>query len=246
MQALEREVLGCDFGGTSWTTQSQADRIPRTLGLVPGSHLLEIGAGTGWPGIYLSSRSGCDVTLLDVPVKSLRYARQRALDENLGGRCRAVAASGAALPFKSGTFRRICHSDVLCCLPEKLALLKECRRVARDGCKMLFYVIAPAHGLSAADLEKACSVGPPFVGVRDEYDRMLMASDWQPLQKTDLTSEYLASLRKLHEAMKTNAKSLEAVFGSTEFEAQLQHRCRQISVIEHGLLKREMYLVEVF
>ena len=31
IKALERKVLGCDYGGTSWTTKSQADAIGRGL-----------------------------------------------------------------------------------------------------------------------------------------------------------------------------------------------------------------------
>ena len=155
MRALERDVLGCDYGGTSWTTKSQADGIAGALGLENGVNLLEIGSGSGWPGIYTAGLSGCDITLLDLPLNALRYATERAREEGLAGSSRAVAASGAALPFKSGSFEAICHSDVLCCLPEKPDMLRECRRVAAVGARMLFYVIAPASGLSGTKLDKA-------------------------------------------------------------------------------------------
>jgi len=244
MRALEKEVLGCDFGGTSWTTRSQADGIPAALKLDSDSHLLEIGAGTGWPGIYLAGQAGCDVTLLDVPVSSLIHARHRAVDENVGDRCAAVAASGAALPFTDGTFVAIGHSDVLCCLPEKLAMLKECRRVSRAGARMLFYVIAPTRGLCGADLDEACSVGPPFVGVPDDYVSLLAESGWELIEKTDLTGEYLFALRRLIEGLEAGSTTMEKALGPAEFNRQLQHRCEQVSAIERGLLEREMYLVQ--
>ena len=244
MRALEKEVLGCDFGGTSWTTRSQADGIPAALKLDPDSHLLEIGAGTGWPGIYLAGETGCNVTLLDVPVNSLKHAWQRAADENLGNRCDAVAASGAALPFGNGAFGAIGHSDVLCCLPEKLAMLKECKRVARTGARMLFYVIAPARGLSGADLDEARSVGPPFVDVPDDYVSLLAESGWDLIEKTDLTAEYLFALSKLIKGLEAGSTTLEKALGLAEFNRQLQHRREQVSAIERGLLEREMYLVE--
>lgn len=244
MQALEKRVLGCDFGGTSWTTREQAEQIPAALGLGAHSHLLEIGAGTGWPGVYLARRSGCRVTLLDLPVNSLVYALRRARDEPSGGTCRAVAASAAALPFKNASFGVISHSDVLCCLPEKLAMLQECRRVARPGARMHFYVIAPAAGLAGNELEEACEVGPPFVGLEGDYAHMLAASGWRVSERTGLTADYLDALRRLHGAMQSDPENLESVFGRAEFEAQLQHRARQISAIERGLLVRELYLAE--
>lgn len=244
MRALEKEVLGCDFGGTSWTTRSQADDIAAALQLAADSHLLEIGAGTGWPGVYLATQTGCEVTLLDIPVNSLKYARQRAEQENIGNHCDAVAASGAALPFTSGAFEAIGHSDVLCCLPEKLAMLKECRRIACAGARMLFYVIAPTRGLSQNDLIEACNVGPPFVGVPDDYVRLLDESGWQLVERTDLTHEYLLALRNLTKGLKANSTTLKEALGLAEFNRQLQHRREQVSAIERGLLEREMYLVK--
>lgn len=244
MRALEKRVLGCDFGGTSWTTREQAEQIPGALGLGADSHLLEIGAGTGWPGVYLARQTGCRVTLLDLPVNSLKYALHRARDEQLPGACGAVAASAAALPFKDASFRVITHSDVLCCLPAKLAMLEECRRVVRAGARMLFYVIAPATGLTENALAEACEAGPPFVDLEGDYPSMLAASGWGVVERTGLTADYLGALRRLYDAMQSSPESLGKVFGRAEFEAQLQNRARQISAIERGLLVREMYLAE--
>jgi len=244
MLAVEKAVLGSDFGGTSWTTREQADKIPLLLGLDPSSHLLEIGAGTGWPGVYLAGRTAGKITLLDLPVNSLKHARQRAVDERLDNRCRAVAASGTALPFVDGAFAAISHSDVLCCLPEKLAMLNECRRVAREGARMLFYVIRPSLGLSAPDLEEACRVGPPFVGLSDDYPGLLHGSAWHPEEITDLTGEYLSALLRLVKLLESGSTDLENVLGYIEFKDQLQHRHAQISAIRRGLLVREMYLVK--
>lgn len=244
MRELEKAVLGCDFGGTSWTTKSQADKIPTALGLDAGTRMLEIGAGTGWPGIYMAAQSACDVTLLDIPVNALKYANQRAVDEQLEHRCRAVAASGAALPFRAATFDVIGHSDVLCCLQDKLEMLKECRRVITDGAKMLFYVIAPARGISGSDLDHACEVGPPFVGVAEDYTELLTASAWQTLQQTDLSEDYLQALVRLVDGLETGAEELEPVLGIDEFHRQLDRRRAQIKAIERGLLEREVYLVQ--
>jgi len=242
MRTLERAVLGCDYGGTSWTTKSQADRIPSVLGLAKDSHLLEIGAGSGWPGVYLATLTPCKITLLDIPVSALKHARQRAVEEKVANNCRAVAASGAALPFAQNTFRAISHSDVLCCLPEKVAMLIECRRVAKDGANMLFYVIAPESGLSDADLDRACKVGPPFVAVADDYDELLGESGWHLLEKSDLTGDYLEALKRLVCGLETGADQFEEVLGPEEFEEHLAHRRSQIGAIELGLLKREMFV----
>lgn len=244
MRELERDVLGCDFGGTSWTTKSQADAIPAALGLKAGVSLLEIGAGTGWPGLYLAKLTDCDVTLLDIPAGSLKLAHQRASGENIQARCRLVAASGSALPFTDGSFDAVGHSDVLCCLPDKLAMLQECRRVVNAGAPMLYYVIAPSPGLSATSLRRACEVGPPFVDTHVTYDELLNISGWLVKEKIDLTAEYQLALSRLADGLEARSDTLDDVLGHQELVDQVQHRRDQIAAIEDGLLEREMVLVE--
>jgi SAM-dependent methyltransferase len=201
---LERRVLGSDYGGTSWTTREQADRIPRSLQLDSGTHLLELGAGAGWPAVYLAAQSGCEITLLDLPHNALLRAVERAQSENLRVPLNAICASGSELPFARGSFDALGHSDVLCCLPDKLDMLKECRRVARPGARMLFYVIAPAPGLSDGKLEAAIEAGPPFVDMEDDYIGMLDASRWRLLGYESLTDSYLASLLRMVDEMQSN------------------------------------------
>lgn len=244
MRALERSVLGCDFGGTSWTTQAQADVIPAALGLKPDTRMLEIGAGTGWPGLYMASISSCNVTLLDIPLSALKHANQRAAEENISELSNAVAASGAALPFSDAAFDAIGHSDVLCCLPEKLDMLNECRRVVTTGAKMLFFVIAPASDLTGADLQEACDIGPPFVGTPDNYENLLEASAWNMLQKTDLSAEYRNALQRLTDGLEAGREELQTVMGREVFTESLHHRRDQIKAINGGLLVREMYLAQ--
>ena len=51
-QEIERNVFGCVYGATSWTTRNEADAVAKRLGLGPDTRLLDVGAGTGWPSIY--------------------------------------------------------------------------------------------------------------------------------------------------------------------------------------------------
>ncbi len=150
MREIERSVCGCDYGGTSWTTRREAEQVGALLGLAPGRRLLEVGAGSGWPGLYLARTTGCDVTLVDMPLAGLRIAARRAALDGLDGACWIALADGAALPFGSGAFDAVSHSDVLCCLDAKLAVLRACRRVIRSGGPMVFTVIFQKLGLSSA------------------------------------------------------------------------------------------------
>lgn len=243
-RALERTVLGCDYGGTSWTTREQADAIASSLDLHGGMRMLEVGSGTGWPAVYLASQRSCELILSDLPLNALKQARSRAAEEALESTVQAVSASGAQLPFASASFDALGHSDVLCCLPEKLAMLEECRRVARPRARMLFYVIAPTPDLIGADRVEAIEAGPPFVETSVEYSVWLAQSGWRELQRESVSQEYLQSLRSLVAGLEADAKTFDEILEDGEFPATLERRRRQIRAIEQGLLVREMYLAE--
>ena len=112
--ALEREVIGGDYGANSYTTRDQADALIERLQLSRNQLLLDVGAGRGWPGLYLSKRSGCRVVLTDLPVVALSEAGRRARRERVHKRCECLVAGGSTLPFRPRSFDAIVHSDVLC------------------------------------------------------------------------------------------------------------------------------------
>ena len=241
MRELERDVLGCDYGGTSWTTLSQARDIANSLALAPGLQLLEVGSGSGWPGLFLGSETGCDVTLLDIPFNALKLAAERAVQDEMTDRVSVIAASGTALPFEESSFERLSHSDVLCCLPEKLEMLLECRRVANKDALMHFSVILPAPDLSETDYQRAIEVGPPFTDAPQGYEPLLRESKWQIVDHIDVSSEYQRSLQSLVDGMNRNAPEIKAIFGD-EFDSYRQHREDQIAAVQSGILKREVFI----
>ena len=114
VRQAERRVLGSDYGATSYTTLSQADELATLLGLSPRHLLLDLGTGTGWPGLYLARTTGCRVVLTDVPAEGLRVARERAIRDGLEGRSGLVVSSADALPFQDRSFDAVTHTDVLC------------------------------------------------------------------------------------------------------------------------------------
>ena len=244
VRAVERVVCGCDYGGTSWATQGEADRIAADLELAPGVRLLEVGAGSGWPALYLAGESGCDVTLIDLPFDGIRIAAERALADRLAGACLGVVADASHLPFRDDCFDVINHSDVLCCLVSKREVLAACLRVVRPGGRMAFSVISIVPGLSAEDHARALETEPEFAEADADYPTMLEATGWAIRQSDDLTAEYLARcIRKLHAEEELRAE-LEPLTGAVEFNAKQTRMRRRIEVLEQRHMRRELFFVE--
>jgi len=242
MMDLERSVCGCDYGSTGGTTRVEAEGIARLLDLRPGVKLLDLGAGSGWPGLYLAQLTGCYVVLVDLPVPALRIARERAVADGLAQRAAAVAADGAALPFRDASFDALSHSEVLCCTPDKLGVLQACRRVARDGSRMAFTIIAPAPSLTDAERRIAMEAGPRFVDVEDDYAVLLGRSGWSLQERTDLTAALLHTMRAELDGMQARADALARVFGPGEFAARMKRQQAAIAAIDAGFLRRELFV----
>ena len=111
---VELAVIGGDWGANGYTTMAQARLLAGRLALRPGMRLLDLGAGRGWPGLYLSAATGCQAVLADVPIEGLRAAAARARREGLAGRAGLAVATARALPFAPAAFDAIVHTDVLC------------------------------------------------------------------------------------------------------------------------------------
>ena len=239
---LDHSVFGRDYVATSWTTRDEADRVADGLRLGPGVRLLDVGAGSGWPGLYLAQLTGCDVVLADMPFTGLRVASGRAVQDGLGDRIRIVAADGARLPFADSTFAAVSHSDVLCCMPAKLAMLRECHRVAREGARMVFSVVVVAPDLPEPERKTAIDSGPPFVESPADYSVLLAQSGWRVLEREDLTPAYVRTARALVDGMASRAEALGELLGPAEFAESTQ--CRQAAYVAaaRGLLRRELFV----
>ncbi len=245
MLDLERSVCGCDYGCTSWTTKEETRQISTLLGLGPQTRLLDIGSGSGWPALYLAQETGCDAVLTDLPLAGLKVAKKRAQKDGLSGRCGVAQADGTALPFGDGSFDAIYHSDVLCCLIGKQAVLEQCRRVigdsGKDGGRMVFSVILIAPGLSEDDYKVATAGGPTFIETDTPYPALLEQTGWRITEHIDQTAEYDDTFRKFFEGEQANRDEFIRIHGEEGAETLYARRHRTIEALDSHLLRRQLF-----
>jgi len=245
MREIERRVRGSDYGATSWTTRDQAEQAAARLGLGRGRRLLELGAGSGWPALFLATLSGCDVVLTDLPLSGLRIARERAARDGLDSRCSVLAADGAALPFADCSFDRIHHADVLCCMDRKREMLRECGRVARTEARMEFSVISLAREPAGDDERRLLQQsGPPYPDAGADYAVLLEETSWTLVERIDVTAEFMRCMEVLIEESDARRSALVELLGDEDYAERLERRRCTRAAVECALLKREIFLAQ--
>lgn len=242
MLSIERSVCGCAFGGSSWTTRNEADDLIESLNLQSEMTLLDLGAGSGWPALYMARKTGCDAMLVDLPPSGLQIAEQRAVKDGISQQIKTRVADAAQLPFGDCSFDAVSHSDLLCCLEQKYLVLASCRRVIRSTGRMVFTVISVASGLSAEQCKRAIENGPEFIASDDTYANMLDQTGWKIISRKDVTKAYAASCERQLQADYSYAEELVSLVGKDEYLERVSGWRAKLEVIDDGLLLREQFL----
>ncbi|MBT5195372.1 MAG: methyltransferase domain-containing protein [Rhodospirillaceae bacterium] len=244
MHRVERRVWGCDYGGTSWTTRDEADRIAGLLELRPGLRILDLGSGSGWPALYWAAATGCDAVLTDLPLTGLRIAAARAASDRPPGNCWFSVADGTALPFADDSFEAISHSDVLCCLSDKAGALQSCARVLGPNGRMVFSVIYIAPNLSGAAYDRAEDAGPPCVEAEADYPTLLNRTGWRIAGQIDVTENFAETIRRLIREEEHESEAMAVLFGEMALAERWAGHRLKLAALEDGLLRREIFNVD--
>lgn len=95
-----------------------------------GSHLLEIGCGTGHAACYIARRYDCRVTAIDISPAMVAQARREVAAQNLEHLVECRVADVTALPFAADSFDGVLSQAVLMFV-DKAKAMAEISRVMR-------------------------------------------------------------------------------------------------------------------
>src|SRR4051794_14524382 len=136
---IRTAAYGQDLGQTSWVTTEESQEIPGLLALTSSSRVLEIGCGSGHYAIQLAHAVGCRVLGVDVNDFGVRNANRLSTEAGLPDRVQFQRCDvSKPLPFENETFDAVFSNDVICHIPNRLALLRELHRAIKPAGKLLF------------------------------------------------------------------------------------------------------------
>jgi len=107
---------------------------------------------------------------------------------------------------------------------------------------MAFLTIHLPPGLSSADRARARASGPRAVGSRGEHDSMLRNAGFDVLVERDLTNAFLDTARAWLRESDAVADELIGLEPAGGFDERQEERRTMIAAIEHGLLRRSLFV----
>jgi len=210
------------------------DELIDMLGLSVGSQVLDVGAGIGGPARYISARSGCNITGIELQSDLTEAACQLTERVGLAGRVQFIA----------GDFADVCRAQgdkMLAQFDHAFSLLTFCHFPNRDDAlKLMSECVKPGGTVLIEDL---ALVGPSFTAQETadlqnvvnaptvtsiaEYVFALEKAGFIDIEAVELSAPWRDWTKARHESFRAAREETVRLHGEELFES----RCRFYSVV---------------
>jgi len=246
LDEIRKDTYGTDIGQNSWLTVDEYERLLPLLDLSAERHLVEIASGSGGPALYVARTTGCRVTGLDMNEAGVATATEMAKGAGLAERVRfQVASADDPLPFPDGTFDALLCIDSMNHFPDRLAVLKEWRRVLRPGRRALFTDPVVISGpVTNDELALRSSIGL-FLFVPTGYnDCLIDQAGLKLVRQEDVTANAALVSGRWHRARAARKDDLIRMEGEERFEGLQRFFQAVEKLTSERRLSRIAYVVE--
>ncbi len=231
LEAVRRETFGDDarqgggggdIGQTGWTTVEEFGRFITHLGIDASAHVLDVACGSGGVAMHLSRVTGCRVTGIDRSEAAIAAATTTARRDGLADRTRFIAADGnARLPFDDCSFDAVTCIDAMHHMLDRVAVLREWRKVLRPNATALFVDLAVITGpITSAEIARR-SVSGEIVftpGGAGWNERMIAQAGFELIGQEDVTANAAMLAGPWRQARQRHRDALLKIEGDEGFE----------------------------
>ena len=119
-------------------------------------------------------------------------------------------------------------------------MLRECARVLRPGGILAGYLIHTTPGLSDAEEELACELGPSSVSGASSPHALFVEAGFEPVTSEDLTEEFRQTCSALGSARDALEVELREAEGDEIYEEERRKEVDMRKGMDGGLLVRSL------
>jgi len=182
------------YGGTQ-----AVDRLMAQASVISSDHLLDVCSGVGGPARYISWKSGCRVTGIDLTASRVLGAIALTQAACMTERVDFVQGNALEMPFSDNSFTCVIGQEAFAHIPNKKELMSECARVLKPGGRIVFSDIMSHQKLSQDNADRLFE-GMRFseIATLQDYSIWLANVGFTSVQTTDLSAEWTRILVDRH------------------------------------------------
>jgi cyclopropane fatty-acyl-phospholipid synthase-like methyltransferase len=156
----------------------------------PGSHILDVGSGSGGPTVYLAEQRGCHVTGVDINEQGVANAKRLAKTRGVADRTDfQLVDARRPLPFPDASFDAILSNDAIVHIDGRLAVLREWHRVLKPGGRAAFTdALVLTGAITHEEVAARSSIGFYLFVPPGENERLLAEAGFTVIRVEDLTA----------------------------------------------------------
>jgi cyclopropane fatty-acyl-phospholipid synthase-like methyltransferase len=243
---VRAETYGEDLGQTGWMTASEFRSYFEMLKLHAGSHVLEVGCGSGGCAVYMAEKTGARVTGVDINESGIRNGRRLAEEKGLGSRVQFEQVDATQpLPFEDKAFDAVFSNDAVCHIAGRLNLFRQWRRVLKPAGRVLFTDALIITGmLTNEELATRASIGYYLFPPAGENERLIREAGLELLQAENVTEGVVRISQRWMEARARLSADLAQIEGEANFAGLQKFLSCVHTVSAERRLSRFAYLAQ--
>lgn len=226
-----------DIGQQSFITPDYIDRMIMLLGIGPGTHVLDVGSGTGGPAVYLANATGCRVSGVEINEVGVQTSTRLIGNAGLQDRVTVTQGDASDLPFADGTFDLAISLNVMNVFEDKERVFREVLRVLRPGGRWAFLTGTFRMGPEDADARERLRRGyliPQFYDSLDEYKRKLWNSGFRIDEAIEIIGDFWVQVKRWGDAYRTHRDAVAAEQGAENTDYHIDYFETYLALVEAG------------
>jgi SAM-dependent methyltransferase len=226
-----------DFDQDHYGGVGAVDALATRARITAHSRVLDVCAGLAGPARFLASRRGCRVVAVELHAGRAKGAQRLTALVRLGDRVRIVRGDATRLPVRTAAFDACISQEAMLHIPDKAAVLRECRRALRPGGRLAFSDWTARPRL--ADLERARLwdwMAATTLQTPETYRAMLGDAGFVAVETEDLSDEWRRILRGRLELYRGLRHEHIRRVGEHRFDAFIEVYAFFVRLVEGGKL----------
>ena len=244
-QLIRKSIWGDkDIGQQSFITSWYLDELIRKTGIDADTYVLDIGSGVGGPTVYISAKTGCRMTGIDISDVGIERAQKFASEAGLSDRVSFYLGDAMKMPFSEGSFDAAISIDVMNVFKDKYGLFRQTLRVLKPGGTFAFLsgtMDIPDDPQTVENMARGYLI-PQYYDTVDQYRSKLKQAGFRILEITEYVEDFRTQNKLWGDAYKKHYDAIVKEQGKENTDYHIIYFDTYLHLIDEGRAGHHLFV----